>query len=92
MRFVDPRPAPSTAADQYDLAAPLGPGATIGLFANGFPDSEAFLGKVEAALADRLDGPTFVHMNKGNASRLATDDEVTSIAERCDAVVAAYGH
>lgn len=92
MRFVDPQPAPSAAADVYDLATPLGPGATIGLFANGFPDSVAFLAKVEAALGRRLDNPSFVHMDKGNASRLATDDEVASIAERCDAVVAAYGH
>ena len=92
MRFVDPQPAPSTAADLYDLAAPLGPGATIGLFANGFPDSVTFLDKIEAALAERLDEPSFVHMNKGNASRLATNEEVATIAEQCDAVVAAYGH
>ncbi len=92
MRFVDPQPAPSVAADQYDLCAPLGFGSTIGLFANGFPDSVEFLSKVQAALAQRLEQPRFVHMNKGNASRLATDDEVASIAERCDAVVAAYGH
>ncbi len=92
MRFVDPLPAPSVAADPYDLSTPLGPGAIIGLFANGFPDSVEFLSQVEAALADRLEQPTFVHMNKGNASRLATDDEVAEISERCDAVVAAYGH
>ena len=92
MRFVDPQPATSAAAEQYDLATPLGPGATIGLFANGFPDSEAFLDQIEAALVRRLDSPSFVHLNKGNASRLATDDEVNTIAERCDAVVAAYGH
>ncbi len=92
MRFVDPQPAPSVAADPYDLTTPLGPGATVGLFANGFPDSAAFLSSIETALTRRLDDPTFVHMNKGNASRLATDDEVATIAEQCDAVVAAYGH
>jgi hypothetical protein len=67
-------------------------GATIGLFANGFPDSAAFLTKIEGALATRLDNASFVHMDKGNASRLATEDEVATIAARCDAVVAAYGH
>lgn len=92
MRFVDPQPAPSAAADPYDLSSPLETGATIGLFANGFPDSAAFLTKVEAALADRLDDPSFVHMNKGDASRLATDEEVATLARQCDAVVAAYGH
>lgn len=92
MRFVDPQPAPSAAADPYELSTPLSTGATIGLFANGFPDSVAFLTKVEAALNTRLDDASFVHMNKGNASRLATEDEVATIAEQCDAVVAAYGH
>jgi hypothetical protein len=92
MQFVDPQPAPSVPADVYDLSAPLGSGSTIGLFANGFSDSAAFLAKVEETLAARLDRASFVHMNKGNATRLATDDEVATIAEQCDAVVAAYGH
>ena len=92
MRFVDPQPAPSVPADVYDLSASLGSGSTIGLFANGFSDSEAFLTKIEDTLAARLEEASFVHMNKGNASRLVTDDEVAKIAEQCDAVVAAYGH
>ncbi len=92
MQFVDPQPAPSAPADVYDLSAPLGAGASIGLFANGFPDSVAFLDKVEAALSTRLDDPSFVRLNKGNASRLATDDEIATASEQCDAVVAAYGH
>ena len=92
MQFVDPQPAPSAPADVYDLSAPLEAGASIGLFANGFPDSVAFLDKVEAALSKRLEAPSFVRLNKGNASRLATEDEVAAAAEQCDAVVAAYGH
>lgn len=92
MQFVDPQPAPSTPADLYELSSPLDAGSTIGLFANGFPDSVEFLDQVEAALAKRLDDADFLRMNKGNASRLATDQEVAAAAERCDAVVAAYGH
>lgn len=92
MQFVDPQPAPSTPAEVYDLATPLDTGSAIGLFANGFPDSVAFLDKVEAALAAQLDGATFIRFNKGNASRLATEEEVAAAAEQCDAVVAAYGH
>lgn len=92
MQFVDPQPAPSAPADVYNLSTPLAAGAAIGLFANGFPDSVAFLDKVEASLAARLDEPRFVRLNKGNASRLATEDEVAAAAEQCDAVVAAYGH
>lgn len=92
MQFVDPQPAPSTPASVYDLATPLASGSTVGLFANGFPDSVAFLDKVETALATQLDGAYFVRFDKGNASRLATDEEVAAAAEQCDAVVAAYGH
>jgi len=92
MQFVDPQPAPSAPADVYSLSNPLAAGCSIGLFANGFPDSVAFLDKIEAALAGRLAEPSFVRLNKGNASRLATDEEVNDAAGRCDAVVAAYGH
>jgi len=92
MEFVDPQPPPSAPADVYDLAVPLAAGASIGLFANGFPDSVAFLDKVETALSKQLDNPSFVRLNKGNASRLASEEEVTTAAEQCDAVVAAYGH
>ena len=92
MQFVDPQPAPSTPADPYDLATPLESGATVGLFANGFPDSVAFLDQVEAVLGERLEQPNFVRMNKGDASRLATTDEVANAAQRCDAVIGAYGH
>lgn len=92
MQFVDPQPAPSVAADIYDLTNPLEPGVSIGLYANGFPDSVAFLDAVEVALSARLEQPSFVRFDKGNASRLASDDEIAAAAERCDAVVAAYGH
>lgn len=92
MQFVDPQPAPSAPAAVYDLSAPLGSGSSIGLFANGFPDSVAFLDKVEIALSAQLDSPSFIRFDKGNASRLATEDEVAAAAEQCDAVVAAYGH
>jgi hypothetical protein len=92
MQFVDPQPAPSAPADIYDLTTPLRSGSSIGLFANGFPDSVAFLDKVEAALSAQLEDPNFIRFDKGNASRLATDEEITAAAEQCDAVVAAYGH
>lgn len=92
MQFVDPQPAPSAPADVYDLSVPLGTGASIGLYANGFPDSVVFLDKVEAALGAQLESPNFIRFDKGNASRLATEDEVATVAEQCDAVVAAYGH
>jgi len=49
--FLDPRAEPGAPVDSYDLsvdveAAPV----TVGLVANGFPDSEEFLDQVEKAL------------------------------------------
>lgn len=76
----------------YDLANPLRDGATIGLMANGFPDSDAFLEHVANALSARLPAVGFNRYNKGNASKLADPTMLNEVADRCDAVIAAYGH
>ncbi len=94
--FLDPRSQP--AAAQVPYTARFHPPATgnpirVGLFANGFPDSVAFLGYVEAALAALLPpGTTFQHHNKGNASAVASAEQLTAVVAGADAVVAAYGH
>lgn len=92
MRFVDPRSPAASAPEAYTVSAPLGPGSTIAMVANGFPDSVTFLEEVERALAQRLPDVEFMRWNKGDASRLASEAEVAEVAERADAVVAAYGH
>lgn len=92
MDFLDPRGEPSRPIDPYTQTATLEAGETIGLFANGFPDSVAFLEHIEKALSHELPGVSFVHYNKGNASALASEEHLSSIAETCSAVVAAYGH
>ena len=92
MEFLDPRGVPSRAVEPYDLRAELRAGDTVALFANGFPDSVPFLEHVEKALSHELPGVDFVHLNKGNASALASDEHLSTIAESCSAVVAAYGH
>ncbi len=92
MEFLDPRGVPSREIEPYGLRADLFDGETVALFANGFPDSAAFLRHVESALADELPGVDFLHLNKGNASALASGAHLTTIAESCSAVVAAYGH
>ena len=71
---------------------PLLPGETIGLFANGFPDSVAFLEHVGAALQRSLPGVGVKLWNKGNASALASEQHLGEIQAECTAVVAAYGH
>ena len=79
--------------------APGGPGvdlearpSTIGLVANGFPDSEAFLDQVEKALAVALPDASFRRWNKGNASIMISDAMLDEVVADCDAVVGAYGH
>jgi|GEM_PF-90886 len=91
VRFVDPRSASATQPEPYELRADLA-AATIGLLANGFPDSVNFLTEVEAVLRAQLPGATFARYDKGNASMLASPEMLDEIATTCTAVVAAYGH
>ena len=93
IQFVDPRAKTSTPVDPYDLSVDLhDEAAVIGLFANGFPDSVAFLDQVEAALAVSLPNAAFRRYNKGGASSIASDEMIDTITSECNAVVAAYGH
>jgi hypothetical protein len=93
VRFVDPRAQPGLPVEPYGLsvdvtAAP----ATIGLLANGFPDSVNFLDRVEEALAGILPSATFRRYDKGNASAPAPGPMLDAISAECGAVIAAYGH
>ncbi len=92
MEFLDPRGVPSRVIEPYELAADLNEGDTVALFANGFPDSVAFLEHVEKSLSRELPGVAFLRLDKGNASALASDEHLSTIAESCSAVVGAYGH
>lgn len=92
MRFHDPRGVLSGPVDAYAAAATLAPGDTVGLFANGFPDSVAFSEHVGRALQACLPGLQVRVWNKGNASALASSEQLDEIAAECAAVVAAYGH
>ena len=92
MEFLDPRGVPSRPIEPYGLRADLSAGDTVALFANGFPDSVAFLKHVEKSLSQELPGVEFIHLDKGNASALANEADLSTIAESCSALVAAYGH
>jgi len=92
MEFLDPRGVPSRAIEPYALTAALEGGDTVALFANGFPDSASFLEHVETSLSRELPGVNFLRLDKGNASALASDEHLSTIADSCSAVVAAYGH
>ena len=92
VQFHDPRGEPMTPAEPYSLKVRLEGAVTIGLLANGFPDSVNFLDQVEKALSDRLPEATFNRYDKGDASKLVSAEMLDDIVANCQAVVAAYGH
>ena len=92
MRFHDPRGERSGPTVPYGLSAHLAPGQQIGLFANGFPGSVEFLQLIGEAVERVIPGITVKLWNKGNASALASTDDLAEISDTCSAVIAAYGH
>lgn len=96
VKFHDPRARTATVVDAYDLGQDIrkddGNGMTVGLLANGFPDSELFLTKIATALEARLPKITTRIWNKGNAGVPASDQMLTEITSSCQVAIAAYGH
>ena len=92
IEFHDPRAKPATPASPYLLSTDLQGEITIGLLANGFPDSEAFLDEIDEVLAKKLPGSTIKRYNKHGASVPANDTLMEKIADECDVFLSAYGH
>lgn len=92
--YLDPTSAPGVAVEPYGVASlPTGRPATIGLLANGFPDSIAFLDHVERALlAVAPVGTVIRRYAKPNASAVVSDQVLARMTDECEAVVASYGH
>lgn len=91
IEYLDPQADPGEAVTPYELSA--GSGAlTIGLLANGFPDSVPFMDAVGESLRRVRPDVEVRAWNKGNASMVADDQMMAEITDTCDAVVAAYGH
>lgn len=78
----------------YELSLSIGEGETvsIGLLANGFPDSVEFLDELGAALQALRPGIKVHAFNKGNATMPASEQLLGEIGGECVGVVAAYGH
>ena len=93
IEFLDPRAEPSAPVELYTprIDARETP-MSIGLLANGFPDSVAFLIQIEEALRREHPEASFHHYNKGDASIVVPDEMLERISGECMAVVAAYGH
>ncbi|MGI9323509.1 MAG: UGSC family (seleno)protein [Pseudomonadales bacterium] len=65
---------------------------SVGFLANGFPDSDNFLDELQAVLKARQPGIAVHAWNKGNASIPAGPELLGEIRDKCEAVIAAYGH
>ena len=93
VQFHDPRAGGAAPIEEYNLSIdPRADGVSIGLLANGFPDSENFLTAVETVLAEHLPKAKFHRYNKGNASIVVPDEMLARMTDECQTVVAAYGH
>ncbi|HCD27070.1 MAG TPA: hypothetical protein DER02_06095 [Gammaproteobacteria bacterium] len=96
LKFHDPRGASAIEDTPYtqslDVDAMEGGNLTIGLLANGFPDSVNFLQAIADALVARLPNLNVRLWDKGNASIPAPESMLQEMRQSCQAVVAAYGH
>ena len=94
IEYHDPRAEVNVENFPYDLSITLTGSnqTTVGLLANGFPDSENFLNHIADVLLEREPGVTLQRYNKGNASIPASPEILESIINDCQAVIAAYGH
>jgi len=96
IKFHDPRGEIGTEVDVYELAHDIrvndGEGVTVGLLANGFPDSEVFLTKVDNALHECLPKISTKLWNKQNAAMVVSDEMLAEINSSCQVAIAAYGH
>jgi hypothetical protein len=92
IQFVDPRGVPSRPADPYVLSMHRTAGSVVGLLANNFPGSVAFLDEVEAAMHVQFPELKTKRYAKPNASDTATATLMSMIESECDGLITAYGH
>ncbi len=95
VKFHDPRGETAIPIEPYQLSYFIeneGEGTTLGLLANGFPDSENFLDKLAGALKSRYPKLEIRTWNKGNASIPAPQEILDEIKAHCQIAIAAYGH
>ncbi len=93
LEFHDPRGAKGGDSEPYTLGIDLARQnkARIAFLANGFPDSENFLKKIEEVLLEQLPGADVLQLNKNNASSIASDAMLDKM-DGFQAAIAAYGH
>ena len=94
IEFLNPEADVGIDQIPYDLSVAVDGAVqtTIGLLANGFPDSVEFLNQVGAAISRRRPGINLKAYNKGNATIAAPEKLLGEIGGDCVGVIAAYGH
>ena len=96
VKYLNPRADTAIEIEAYDLTHDIrandGSGVTVGLLANGFPDSELFLTKVASALQNLLPDLETRLWNKGNAGVPASREMLAEVTSSCQVAIAAYGH
>jgi hypothetical protein len=94
IEFLNPDADVGIENTPYDLSVKVdgGSATTIGLLANGFPDSVPFLDEVGKAIGRLRPGINLKAYNKGNATIAAPEKLLGEIGGDCVGVIAAYGH
>ena len=96
IRYHNPAAITAVKPEKYELFCDIrrneGAELTVGLLANGFPDSELFIKKIGEALKKRLPRITTKLWNKGNAGIPASTKMLEEVAASCQVAIAAYGH
>ena len=94
MEYHNPDARVGVEETPYDLSVTISSedATSIGLLANGFPDSVEFLNELGTALQRLRPGIAVHAYNKGNASIPANEQLLGEIGGDCVGVVAAYGH
>lgn len=94
IKYLNPEARVGVDETPYDLSIQVdgAESTSIGLLANGFPDSVEFLDELGSALQALRPGITVHAYNKGNAAVPANEQLLGEIGGECVGVIAAYGH
>lgn len=95
--FMDPTAEPGVPISPYELRLDLDSEAdvVVGLLANSFVDSEAFLSQIAERIAVDHPRVTFREYDKVSpkrASEVISEERAIAIKNECVAVITAYGH
>ena len=94
IEYLNPEARVGVEETPYELSVKVSSedATSLGLLANGFPDSVEFLDALGTALQKLRPGIEVHAYNKGNATVPANEQLLGEIGGECVGVIAAYGH